>query len=64
MRELCIQKNYKFISNTQINKRDLWRDGIHLQKSGKILIAKSFINFVNHLLSKTNFLGPGVTNLF
>ena len=60
MRELCIQNNYKFISNTQINKRDLWSDGIHLQESGKILIVKNFINSVNNFLSKINFLGPGV----
>lgn len=60
MRELCIQNNYKFISNTQINKRNLWSDGIHLQESGKILIANNFINSVNNVLSKINFLSPGV----
>ena len=59
MRELCIQNNYKFISNKQINKHDLWSDGMHLQESGKILIAKNFINSVNNFLSKINFLGPG-----
>ena len=60
MRELCIQNNYKFISNTQINKRDLWSDGIHLQESGKILIASNFLNSVNNFLSEINYLGPGV----
>ena len=30
IRKLCIHNNYEFISNTQINKHDLWRDGIHL----------------------------------
>ena len=38
--ELCIKSNYEFISNMQINEHDLWRDGIHLQESGKILITK------------------------
>ena len=60
IRELCIQNNYEFISDTQINKRDLWRDGIHLQESGKILIAKNFTNSVNNFISKTHFRGPGV----
>ena len=60
IRELCIQNNYEFISNTQINKRDLWKDGIHLQESRKILIAKYFINSVNGFLSKTHSRGPGV----
>ena len=60
MRELCIQNNYKFVSNTQINIRNLWSDGIHLQESGKLLIANNFINSVNNVLSKINFLSPGV----
>ena len=53
IRELCIQNNCEFINNVQINKHDLWRDGIHLQESGKILIAKNFINSVNNFLLKT-----------
>ena len=60
IRELCIQNNYEFISNTQINKRDLWRDGIHLQESRKILIAKNLINSIIDFLSKTHSWGPGV----
>ena len=50
----------EFISNTQISKRDFWRNVLHLQESGKILIAKYFINFVNNFLSKTHFRDPGV----
>ena len=34
IRKLCIHYNNEFISNIQINKRDLWRDGIGLQESG------------------------------
>ena len=60
IRELCIQNNHEFISNTQINKRDLWRDGIHLQESRKILIAKNFINSIIDFLSKTHSRDPGV----
>ena len=49
----------------QIIKRDLWRDGIHLQESDKTLlknfkIAKNFINSINKFLSKTQSQGPGV----
>ena len=44
----------------QINKRDLWRDGVPFLESGKILIAKIFINSVNNVLSNTKFQGPGV----
>ena len=44
----------------QINKHDLWRDGVRFLESGKILVAKIFINSVNNVLSKTKFQGPGV----
>ena len=44
----------------RINERDFWIDGIHLRESGKILIAKNFINYVNNCLSKTQSQGPGV----
>ena len=52
IRELRIQNNYEFISNMQINKCDLWRDGLHLRESGKILIAKNFINPLFHNVKK------------
>ena len=52
IRELCTQNNYQFISDIQINKHDLCRDEIHLQESGRILIAKNFINSVNNFLTK------------
>lgn len=44
----------------QINKPDLWRDGIQLQESGKIIIAKNIINSINNFLSKQQSKGPGV----
>ena len=53
IRELCIQNNHEIISNMQSNEHDLWRDEIHLQESGKILISKNFVNSVNNCLSKT-----------
>ena len=55
IKELCIQNNYEFISNMLFNEHDLWRDGTHLQESGKILIAKSVINSVSIFLSKKIF---------
>ena len=58
--ESCIQNNCEFISNMQINKPDLWRDGIQLQESGKIIIAKNIINSINNFLSKQQSKGPGV----
>lgn len=57
--ESCIQNNCEFIRNMQINKPDLCRDGIQLQESGKIIIAKN-INSINNFLSKQQSQGPGV----
>ena len=43
----------------QINKWDLWRDGILLQESGKILVVNIFINSVNNILSKIQSKSSG-----
>ena len=59
IRKLCINYNYEFISNMQINKWDLWRDGILLQESGKILVVNIFINSVNNILSKIQSKSSG-----
>ena len=48
----------------QINEHDIWRDEVHVLKSGKILIAKTFISSANIKtqickLSKTQSQSPG-----
>ena len=37
-----------FLGNSNIEIRDLWKDGIHLLESGKTKLAKKFIYFLNN----------------
>ena len=48
MMEIEAQKNgFIFITNDAIKETHLWRDGIHLQESGKIILANNFIYYIN-----------------
>ena len=38
----------QFIDNSVVTENDLWVDGIHLQESGKRIIANNLINSFNH----------------
>ena len=37
-----------FIDNSNIEIRDLWKDGIHLLESGKAKLAENFMYFLNN----------------
>ena len=39
--------NYIYINNYRIGKDNLWNDGIHLNKSGTIILANNFIDVLN-----------------
>ena len=42
------ENGYFFIDNSNIEIRDLWKDGIHLLESGKTKLAENFIYFLNN----------------
>ena len=39
--------NYVFIDNKCISKEHLWKDGLHLNKKGIILLANNYLTFLN-----------------
>ena len=45
---ICEENGYFFIDNSNIEIRDLWKDGIHLLKSGKTKSAENFKYFLNN----------------
>ena len=45
--KLCIERNWKLISNNNINKSNLNSYGLHLNKNGTSILAKNFKNFLN-----------------
>ena len=40
---ICEENGYFFTDNSNIEVRDLWKDGIHLLESGKTRLAENFI---------------------
>ena len=47
-KQICEKNGYFFIDNSNIEIRDLWKDGIHLLESGKTKLAENFIYFLNN----------------
>ena len=44
----CEENGYFFIDNSNIEIRDLWKDGIHLLESDKTKFVENFIYFLNN----------------
>lgn len=55
LKELCTSWELSFIDNANISKSKLAADGLHLNKSGTISLAKNFILFINHKPSNQDF---------
>ena len=51
LREQCILNGFGFISNDNISRTHLWRDGIHLEGLGTNSLAVNFIDFLNRFIS-------------
>ena len=56
LQEACLINGFFFIDNGAICEQDLWEDGIHLEDSGKNIIANNVINNLNHFLFMTKHL--------
>ena len=47
------EKNgFVYIDNKEINGEHVWKDGIHLQENGKIILARNFIYHINNFLGQ------------
>ena len=52
----CMKCGFHFVDNGAVSKCDLWKDGIHLLETGKVIIANNFINSINYFLE--NMIPP------
>ena len=43
-------KGFGFISNDNISRTDLWKDGIHLEDLRTNILARNFVDFLNRLI--------------
>ena len=55
LREQCILNGFGFISNDNISRTHLWKDGIYLEDLGTNIAAGNFVDFLNRfILSKSS----------
>ena len=47
-KHICEKNRYFFIDNSNIEIRDLWKDGTHLLESDKTKLAENFTYFLNN----------------
>ena len=44
--------SFHFIDNSNIEKEHLWKDGLHLNRSGRDLLMNNFLRSLNNFLKK------------
>ena len=54
---------FEFIKHNHITSKDLWKDGTHLANSGKVFLARNFIDRVNIFFYKGRSRNPVITTL-
>ena len=52
--EKYMKYGFYFIDNGAISKKDLWKDGIHLIESGRVIVANNLINYLNNFKKPAN----------
>ena len=51
LREQYVLNRFGFISNDNISRAHLWKDGIHLEDLGTNILAANFVDFLNRFVS-------------
>ena len=55
LREQCVLNGFGFISNDNISRTRLWKDGIHLEDLGTNILAGNLLDFLSSfILSKSS----------
>ena len=51
LQDKCATHQFRFIDNSNIKKEHLWKDGLHLNRSGKDLLMNNFLRSLNNFFS-------------
>ena len=46
--------DFHLVDKGEVSKNDLWSDCVHLEESGKVIIAINLINGINNFLEAAN----------
>ena len=53
--EYCVSNNFHYLTNDNISRQNLWKDGIQLDKVGSNILAENFVSYANRfVLTKSN----------
>ena len=52
LKEKCQNFDFIYLNNNKIEDIHLWKDGLHLNDQGKIILARNFIDYINYFLDK------------
>ena len=52
IKEESENNGFIYINNDEINGNNVWKDGIHLEESGKVILANNFIDHINNFLGQ------------
>ena len=50
LRDECKRNNFQFISNDNITRDALWRDGLDLNNNGTYIFASNLVDFLNDFI--------------
>ena len=39
--QICVKYGFCFIDNEAVSEKDLWKNGIHVIESGRVIVANS-----------------------
>ena len=51
LEKFCFENRFYVIDNSKIKRDHLFRDGLHLLESGKVILANNFIYYLNSIHS-------------
>ena len=50
----CTKYDFHLVDNGAVSKVNLWKDGVHLVESGKVVIANNLLNCINNFFGVAN----------
>ena len=53
-RDDCARSNFQFISNDNVTRQVLWRDGLHLSNDSTYIFASNLVDFLSDVISSKN----------
>ena len=59
----AIMNFYLFVNNDVINHIHLWKDGLHLNENGKVVLTNNFLNYINNFLYQNRIVTHHIGNI-